>query len=314
MSSASEKAIKPQVSPPGSSSYSLSTNYYSLSSSRRQTVGLIAGCGRGPFLVARGMRAAGLRVVILGLKGVASPRLAGLADEFRWVGITRIGSWLATLRRTRATEAVMIGGVTKGEIYSPFRVLRYIPDIRTAWLWYVRVRKDKRDNAVLLAVADELKKEGIELVSSVKYCPEHLAGDGLMTRTPVPRSCEQDIEFGWGIARASADLDIGQSIAVKERDIIAVEAIEGTDAMIRRAGELCRVGGWTLIKVARPAQDMRFDVPTIGPSTIRNLRDARCACLVVEAGKTVIVDKPDTLALADKLGIAVVGKRGTDQS
>ena len=280
----------------------------------RQTVGLIAGHGRGPFLVAQGMRTAGLRVVILGLKGAASPRLAGLADEFRWVGITRIGSWLAALARARATEAVMIGGVEKGEIYSPFRLLRYIPDIRTAWLWYVRVRKDKRDNAVLLAVADELKKEGIELVSSVKYCPEHLADEGLMTRTPVPRSCEQDIEFGWRIARASAELDIGQSIAVKERDIIAVEAIEGTDAMIRRAGELCRVGGWTLIKVARPAQDMRFDVPTIGPSTIRNLRDAKCACLVVEAGKTVIVDKPDTLALADKLGVAVIGKPAAEAS
>jgi len=273
----------------------------------RQTVALIAGCGRGPFLVARGMRAAGLRVVILGLKGAASPRLAGLADEFRWVGIARIGSWLAALARARATEAVMMGGVKKGEIYSPFRFLRYIPDIRTAWLWYVRVRKDKRDNAVLLAVADELKKEGIELVSSVKYCPEHLADEGLMTRTPVPRSCEQDIDFGWRIARASADLDIGQSIAVKERDIIAVEAVEGTDAMIRRAGELCPTGDWTLVKVARPNQDMRFDVPTVGPSTIRNLRDAGCSCLVVEAGKTLIVDKPDTLALADKLGMAVLG-------
>jgi DUF1009 family protein len=221
-----------------------------------------------------------------------------------------MGNWLATLRRAGAAEAVMIGGVKKGEIYSPLRLLRYIPDIRTAWLWYVRVRKDKRDNAVLLAVADELKKEGIELVSSVKYCPEHLADEGLMTQTTVPRGAEQDVEFGWRIARASADLDIGQAIAVKERDIIAVEAIEGTDAMICRAGELCRVGGWTLIKVARPDQDMRFDVPTVGPATIRNLRDARCACLVVEAGKTVIVDKPDTLALADKLGIAVFGKRG----
>ncbi len=276
----------------------------------RQRVGLIAGNGRLPFLVARGMKASGMKVVVLGLRGFASPRLAGLADEFHWVGLTRIGSWLKALRRSGAVEAVMIGGVKKGEIYSPLRLLRYIPDIRTAWLWYVRVRKDKRDNAVLLAVADELKKEGIELVSSVKYCPEHLADEGLMTQTTVPRGTEQDVEFGWRIARASADLDIGQSIAVKERDIIAVEAVEGTDAMIRRAGELCRVGGWTLIKVARPDQDMRFDVPTVGPATIRNLRDARCACLVVEAGKTVIADKPDTLALADNLGIAVLGKRG----
>ena len=110
------------------------------------------------------------------------------------------------------------------------------------------------------------------------------------------------------IARASAALDIGQSIAVKDRAIIAVEAMEGTDAMIRRAGRVCRVGGWTLVKVARPKQDMRFDVPTVGPGTIRNLKDAKCICMVVEAGKTLIVDKSATLALADRLKIAVIGK------
>jgi hypothetical protein len=161
---------------------------------------------------------------------------------------------------------------------------------------------------MLLAAADELKSEGIELVSSVKYCQEHLTSSGLMTQTPVPRGAQADVEFGWRIARASADLDIGQSIAVKECDIIAVEAMEGTDAMIRRAGRICRSGGWTLVKVARPDQDMRFDVPAVGPGTIRNLHDARCTCLVVQAGHMLIVDKPETLALADKLGIAVFGK------
>ena len=275
----------------------------------REPVGLIAGYGRPPFLVARGMRAAGRKVVVVALRGLASRRLADLADVFVWASMTRMGQWVAALRKARVTEAVMIGGVQKREIYSPLRLLRHIPDIRTARLWYFRVRKDKRDNAVLLAVADELRTEGVELVSSVKYCQEHLADEGLMTRTPLPGGAEADIEFGWRIARASAELDIGQSIAVKERDIIAVEAMEGTDAMIRRAGRLCPVGGWTLVKVARPKQDMRFDVPAIGPDTIRNLKDARCACLVVEAGKTMIVDKPATLALADKLGIAVLGKR-----
>jgi len=119
---------------------------------------------------------------------------------------------------------------------------------------------------------------------------------------------ELDIEFGWKIARASADLDIGQSLAVKERDILAVEAVEGTDAMIARAGELCKKGDWTMIKVARPKQDMRFDVPTVGPQTIKNLAAAKCHTLVVEAKKTLIADKPATLALADKLKIAIIGK------
>lgn len=274
-----------------------------------QTVGLIAGYGRGPFLVAEGIRKAGRRVVIVALRGLASSRLAGHADVFVPCSMVRMGKMITIFKNQGVKQAVLMGGVKKKEMYSPARLLRYIPDIRTAWLWYFRIRKDKRDNAILLAVADELRDEGIEVISCVKYCQEHLADDGLMTRTSVPGGIEADVEFGWQIARASADLDIGQAIAVKERDIIAVEAMEGTDAMIRRAGRLCRVGAWTLVKVARPKQDMRFDVPTVGPDTIRNLKGAKCACLVVEAGKTLIVDKPATLALADKLSIAVVGKR-----
>ena len=279
---------------------------------RRESVGLIAGGGRPPFLVANRLREAGKRVVIFGLRGAASVRLKDYGDDFRWVGITRIGSWVKAMKSFGITEAVMIGSVPKREIYSPFRVLRYIPDIRTARMWYLKLRKDKRDNAVLLAVAEELREEGIELVSLVKYLKEHLADEGLMTRTAVPRGVEEDVEFGWRIARASAALDIGQSIAVKERDIIAVEAMEGTDEMIRRAGRVCRVGGWTMVKVARPNQDMRFDLPTVGPSTIRNLREAKCVCMVLEAARTLIVDKPATLALADKMGVAVIGKSGRE--
>ena len=274
-----------------------------------QPVGLIAGSGRLPFLVARGVLQERRPLIVVALRGLASERLKHMATHFVWCNVTRISTWLRALRNQGVHEAVMIGGVRKKEIYSPLRILRYIPDLRTARLWYLRVRKDRRDNAILLAVADELRKEGIELVSSVKYCREHLADEGLMTKTAVPGGVEQDVEFGWRIARASADLDIGQTIAVKERDIIAVEAMEGTDAMIRRAGRVCRVGGWTLVKVARPKQDMRFDVPTVGPGTIRNLKDAKCVCLVLEAGKTLIVDKPATLALADRLKVAVVGKR-----
>lgn len=274
-----------------------------------EPVGLIAGAGRPPFLVANGIRKAGRRLVIVALRDFASKRLEGLADEFIWAGVTRMGRWLSALRSRGVREAVIIGAVKKREAYSPLRLLRYIPDIPSIRLWYFKIRKDRRDNAVLLAVADAFRRKGIEMVSCVKYCAEHLADEGQMTRTPVPRGIEGDVGFGWRIARASAELDIGQAVAVKDRDIIAVEAIEGTDAMIRRAGRLCRVGGWTLVKVARPKQDMRFDVPTVGPRTMKHLKDAKCACLVLEAGKTLIVDKATTLALADKLGIAVIGKR-----
>ena len=277
-------------------------------------LGLIAGSGRLPFLVAQGMRQTGRPVMIAALAGLTSPRLRDLADVFTPICITRLGGCLRFFRRQGVHEAVMIGGVHKKEMFSPLAVLRYIPDLRTIRLWYSSLRNDRRDNAVLLAVIDVLRHGGVELVSSVKYCKEHLADEGLMTRTAVPRGAEADVEFGWHIARASAYLDIGQSIAVKDRDIIAVEAIEGTDAMIRRAGRVCRVGGWTMVKVARPTQDMRFDVPTVGPGTIRNLKDAKCICLVLEADRTLVVDKPATLALADRLGIAVIGKPAGDPS
>ena len=274
-------------------------------------VGLIAGAGRLPFMVAAGVRKAGRGLVVVGLRGLASERLKDVADDFTWAGMARPGRWIKSLKSRGVAEAVMIGSVRKRDMYSPVRLLRYVPDWRAVRLWYFKIRKDKRDNSVLLAVADELAGEGIKLVSSVEYCKEHLADAGLMTGTPVPASALEDVEFGWKIARAAADLDIGQAIAVKERDIIAVEAMEGTDAMIRRAGQICRSGGWTLVKVARPKQDMRFDVPTVGPETLRNLKDAKCICVVLEAGKTLIVDKPVTLALADKVKIAVVGKKSS---
>jgi hypothetical protein len=247
-------------------------------------------------------------VVIAALRGHASPRLPDLADACRWVGITRMGSWISLFQKHDVREAIMMGAVNKRDMYARWRYVRFIPDLRTFLLYFLKARKDKRDNAMLLAAADELRSEGIELVSCVKYSQQHLAGEGLMNQTSPPRSVWTDVDFGWRIARASADLDIGQSIAVKECDIIAVEAMEGTDAMIRRAGRVCRNGGWTMVKVARPKQDMRFDVPTVGPATLRNLKDAKCVCLVLEAEKTFIVDRPATLALADKLGIAVIGK------
>ena len=274
-----------------------------------EPVGLIAGQGRLPVLIAEGIRRAGRPLVVVALRGQADPSLRNLAEHFNWVGVTRMGAWIRRLRKRRVSRAVMAGGVRKAEIYSPLRLLRYLPDIRTARLWYRTLRHDKRDNAVLLAVADELASEGIELMSSTEFCSEHLAVEGLMTKTPVPRGAQADIEFGFVIARSSAGLDIGQSIAVKERDIIAVEAVEGTDEMIARAGELCRSGGWTLIKVARPDQDMRFDVPTVGAETIDRLKAAGGACLVLEAGKTLILDKPETLAHADRCGVAVVGRK-----
>lgn len=139
------------------------------------------------------------------------------------------------------------------------------------------------------------------------YCREHMASEGWMTRCRPAESVWDDIQFGWPIVKELGRLDIGQAVAVREREIIAVEAIEGTAAMIERAGQLCKKGGWTLLKAAKPQQDMRFDVPCVGRDTIEALHRNRAACLVVEKNKVLILDKPETLALAEQLGIAVVG-------
>ncbi len=273
-------------------------------------VAVISGGGRLPFLVADGIRRAGRKVTVLAIRGMAEPGLKDIADDFVKVGVVRLGGWIRAMKRRGISEAVLIGSVKKREMHKRFRVFSYVPDWKTIRLWYDRSNKeDYRDQSLLTLLAKVLGKEGIELVSSAKYCEEHLASEGVMTQTPVPAKSAVDVEFGWRIARASADLDIGQSLAVKEQDIIAVEAVEGTDAMIRRAGRLCRKGGWTMIKVARPNQDMRLDVPAVGAQTLENLQAAKCVCLVVEAHKTLIVDKPQTLALADKMGIAIVGHR-----
>ncbi len=273
------------------------------------TLGLIAGAGRLPLLIARGARRAGRPLAVVALRGLADPALAELADAFAWAGVARPGRWIRHLRRHGAGQAVLAGSVRKADMYSRWRWLRFWPDLRAVRIWYVRLRHDRRDNAVLRAAADELAREGIELMSSVEYCREHLASEGLMTRTAVPKGCAGDVEFGFQLARHSAALDIGQALAVKERDIIAVEAMEGTDEMIQRAGRLCSSGAWTLVKVARPDQDMRFDVPTVGPGTIEKLHAAGGGCLVLEADRTLILDKPETLALADRCGIAVLGRR-----
>jgi DUF1009 family protein len=202
----------------------------------------------------------------------------------------------------------MIGRVRKARMYEPRRWLRQIPDARAIKLWYFVLRHDKRNAPLLAAVAHELAKGGINLVDSTQFIQDSLAENRVMTRRQPTSEQSTDIDFAWPIVTRLNDLDIGQTIAVKEREVIAVEAIEGTDAMIRRAGQLCPVGNWTLIKTAKSQQDMRFDVPTIGPETIRQLHQHGGRCLVVQARKVILAEKSALLKLADESGIAIVGR------
>jgi hypothetical protein len=273
----------------------------------KQAIGLIAGGGTLPLLEARGIAAAGRRVCCVGLAGQYDPRLPGVCDEFAVAGMLRLGRWVKLLRRWGVSEAVMVGGVRKARMYEPWRWLGQLPDRRALHLWYRVLRHDKRNQTVLEAVANELARSGITLIDTTRYIAEQMATEGVMSSRGPTAEQQADIAFGWPALMRMNDLDIGQAIAVKERNIIAVEAIEGTDAMIERAGALCRAGGWTLLKGPRPEKDPRFDVPTVGVQTIEKLKSAGARCLAVSAGKVILAEKDQVIAAADRAGIALVG-------
>ena len=270
-------------------------------------IGLIAGQGRLPVISAQGIRSAGRNVACVGLAGQFDQSLPDLCTDFKTAGIAQMGRWIRLLKKWGVREAVMVGRVSKMRLYDPMCIFRYLPDLRAAKIFFGTLRRDRRNDALLGAVSDELAKEGITLIDSTKYIPEFMAEPGVMTKTRPSGAIQADIAFGVPIVQRMGDLDIGQAIAIKNKDVIAVEAIEGTDRMIKRSGELCPSGGWVLIKMGKPDQDMRFDVPTIGMNTIRGLKENKAKCLAVEADKVILIDKPELIREADKLGISIVG-------
>ncbi len=270
-------------------------------------LGIIAGEGIFPLLVARGARAAGRKVVACAFGGMAWPELRDEVDVFKWVGIARIGQWIRVLQAQQCSQAILVGKVAKEKIYNRWRLFQFVPDWRTLMVWFRDLHGDKRDHSLFRIIDRELSSEGISLIDQTTYCAEHLATAGVMTSRQPSEKQWQDIRFGWELCQTLSRLDIGQCIAVVDKNVIAVEAVEGTNAMIERAGVLCKVGGWTLIKVSNAHRDMRIDVPTVGITTIEKLRAARASALVLEPGKTIILEKPKVLELADRYRIAIVG-------
>lgn len=273
---------------------------------RRPRVGLVAGWGRFPVAFAERARRQGFDVYCMALSGSASSELAEHCRRLRWCSLARIGRTISYFKRHRVDRVVMAGKVEKRELFKPWRLLRLLPDWRTMNMWYRHCRRDKRDDTLLLAVIREFERDGIEIASALDFCPELLVKHGFLTRRKPTPAQWKDIRFGWKMAKEMGRLDIGQTVVVAETAVIAVEAIEGTDECIRRAGRLCRRGGLTVVKVAKPQQDMRFDVPTFGVQTLQTMRESGVRVLAVEAGMTILLDEPDVVALADKLGIAIV--------
>jgi DUF1009 family protein len=270
-------------------------------------IGLIAGGGQLPILVARGMRSMGHPVRCLGLVGQYSPELPDLCDAFTEVGALRFNSWGKKLRGLGVEYAVMVGRVDKARMmHSWSAIIRNTPDLRALRMWR-QLRRDRRSHLILAAIADELAKDGVNLIDSTSHIIDHLATTGAMTRGRPSARQRSDIQLGWPLLQEMLRLDIGQAIAVREGDVIAVEAVEGTDRMIERCGQLCKSPGWTLLKGARAGHDRRSDVPTVGPTTIKKLHDHGGRCIALAVGDVIIIEKPTTLELADKLGIAIIG-------
>lgn len=277
-------------------------------------VGLLAGYGRFPILFAQAAARQGCDVICLAIRGEASPELAQLAARFHWVGVAQLGRTIRLFKREGVDRIVMAGKVHKKVMFTPHRLFQLMPDWRMIRMWYRLRRSDRRDDSVVYAIIDELARDHIRVEPALHWCQELLVKPGCLTRREPSAQEWRDIQVGWKLAKEMGRLDVGQSVAVKEQAVIAVEAIEGTDRMILRAGELCPAGGFTVVKVAKPQQDMRFDVPTIGPDTIHTLHRAGAGVLAIEADKTILLDQEETVRLADQHGISIVAVHAAEMA
>ena len=265
------------------------------------TIGIIAGSGRFPFLVAQGAKSRGKRVVICGFHGNADSALAAEADVFTLIHLGQLGALIDFLKRNKVETVCLAGAISKP------RALDLRPDLRAAKLLFKLVGKG--DDAILRAVADELHSEGILVVRPEEMVPELRSSSGVFTGLPLSQENRDDIRFGWNIAKAVGSLDIGQCVAVRSGIVIAVEGIEGTDAALSRGGELGGPG-CVAVKIFKPGQDARLDLPSIGMTTLELLARYRYAALAFEAEKTLFFDQAAALKFAEKSGIAVVGVPG----
>lgn len=275
-----------------------------------EPVGLVAGWGQFPISVARRLREGGHPVVCVAISGHAGSELESICDHVMWSGVGRFGKHLRFFKRQNVTQVTLAGKLFKSDLlYSGSVWLRHFPDLvcmRTFGPLLFGRGRDARDDRLLTAVIDTYHRYQLKICSATRLAPELLVKAGLLTRRNLSDSCRRDAELGWSIAKTMGGLDIGQAVTVKDATVIAVEAIEGTDACILRSGELCQRGGWTLIKVSKPNQDMRFDVPTIGTQTVQNVADAGGVAIVVEADRTILLEREATIELADRLGITIV--------
>lgn len=265
-------------------------------------VGLIAGRGELPAIAARTLRRRGRRVVAVGFDAETGAALEGVVDEYHGLRLGQVGRLLRLFRSSGVTSALLLGKVHKARALTGFR-----PDLRALRIW--RALPDRRDDTVMRAVVEELSREGIAVEEAGRWLGELFAPPGKLSRRGPDRRERADIEFGFRLAKQIGALDLGQTVVVKALAPVAVEALEGTDMAIRRGGE---VGGpgTVVVKVSKPEQDFRFDVPVVGLETARAIVESGASALALEAGRTLFVQREEALALLESRRVAVWGCGG----
>jgi DUF1009 family protein len=267
-------------------------------------IGLIAGGGQFPLLFARAARSQGRAVVAVAHVNESKTELETEVEQLCWVKLGQLGKIIKHFKKFGVREAVFAGTITKTRIFKDV-----LPDLKGLTLW--NKIDARQDDAILRAVAATLEQEGVQVLASTIYLEHLLFPRGVLTRKTITDSEGEDIRFGWKIAREIGRLDIGQCVVVRNRTVLAVEAIEGTDAAIKRGGELAGEGT-VVVKLKKPGQDFRFDLPATGTTTIDTLAEAGGRVLAVEAGQSLLFDRDEMISAAEKAGITVIGVQETD--
>ena len=263
-----------------------------------ETIGMIAGGGQFPLLIAEAAKKQGVRVVAVAHRDETEPSLADKVDEIVWIKLGQFGQLIKAFKKNGVRNALMAGTITKKRMFE-----NILPDLKA--LTIMSKLAFFHDDDILRAVAKELAKEGVEVISSTRFLPELIAPEGCLTARRPNKPEKEDIRFGWKIAKELGRLDIGQCVVVRKKTVLALEAIDGTDATILRGGELAKEKA-VVVKVSKPNQDLRFDVPCVGLETIKAMSKVKGAVLALEAGCTLVFDKSEMIAAADRENIAII--------
>lgn len=277
-----------------------------------ESIGIVAGWGEYPINVAKSLREKGYRVVVAAIRDHASPELSHVSDAFQWVGVCKLGGMQRFFRKHNVHQVCLSGKLFKDKIlFHGLGWIAHTPDwecIKTFFPIMIWKSRDTNasDDSLLGAVVQSFERHGMKAVPGTDFATQLIAEAGVLTKNRPSSHIEADLQFGWTMAKEMGRLDIGQSVTIRDRTVLAVEAIEGTDACILRTAAVCPRGGFSLVKVAKPQQDMRFDLPTIGPRTIESMKRAGGVAIAIEAGKTILLDRERTIQEAENAGISIV--------